>query len=91
MHLDLAAEVERQTRRLHEVVEAASVEGGVVAVAEERVVVVGQEQEKVKVEVEATEGAAEEAAATNHTITRGKVKTRRNRRITIESEDTTKK
>ena len=94
MHLALAAEVELQTRRLHSVVEAASVEGAVVAVAEEAVavVVVGQVQGEVKVEVEATEGAAEEeAAATNHTITRGKVKTRRNRRITIESEDTTKK
>ena len=90
MHLALAAEVERQTRRLHEVAEAANVEGAVVAVAEEGVVAVGQEQGKVKVEVEATEGATA-AVATKHTTTRGKVKTRRNRRITIESEDTTKK
>ena len=90
MHLDLAAKVECQTCRLHKVAEAANVEGAVVAMAEEGVVVMGQEQRKVKVEVEATEGTMVEVA-TKHMITHGKVKTRCNRQITIESEDTTKK
>jgi len=63
-----------------------------VAVAEEGVAVAGQEQVKVKVkvEVEVTE-VAEAEAATKHGTKRGKVKTRRDRRITIESEDMTKK
>ena len=59
----------------------------VVAEDEEGVVVVGQGQEKGRVEV----GATSAAEATGHGIRRGKVKTRRDRRTTIESEDTTKK
>ena len=63
--------------------------GAVVAEDEGGVAVVGkgQGQEKGRVEVE-TISAAE---ATGHGIRRGKVKTRRDRRTTIESEDTTKK
>lgn len=89
--LALAAEVERRTRSLHEDAEAASVARGVVVVAEEEVAVVGQGQAKWKEEAEVTEAAVEAAEATEDGIKRGKAKTRRDRQITIGSEDTIKK
>lgn len=69
--------------------------GGVVAEDEEGVVVAGQDQGqgqgRRKAEMEATLAVVGAMAATGHGIRRGKVKTRRDRRITIESEDTTRK